>query len=84
MQVGLEGDVAAHGLPVAVEGESDDARVTVEDGAAGVAARDVVVREEAELQIALRVGVRAEVAVAYEGEDLGLHVELRARRVLLL
>ncbi len=38
LQFGLEGDVAAHGLPVAVEGDADELSVAVDLGSAAFAA----------------------------------------------
>ena len=49
----LEGDVAAHGLPVAVEGQTDEVAVGVNHRTAGVAARDVVGGDEVDHQLAL-------------------------------
>ena len=47
----VEVDVGAEAVPVAVEGETDQLSLAIEHGAAGVAARDVVVGEEAELHL---------------------------------
>ena len=42
LEVGLKLDVTAHRLPIAVKGETDQVSLAIEDGAAGVAAGDVV------------------------------------------
>ena len=57
MHLVLEGEVAAHGFPVAVEGKADQFAVAVDDGAARVAASDVVGRDEVHRQLSFRVGI---------------------------
>ena len=47
LQLGLEGDVATHCLPVAVEGEADEFAAGVHNGAARVTAGNVVIGCEA-------------------------------------
>ena len=55
LQLGVEHDVAAQGLPVAVEGQADELTIGIHDRAAGVTARDVVVGEEADVHGAVLV-----------------------------
>ena len=56
----IEVDVARQAIPVSVECQSDEMAVSVEHRAAGVTSRDVVIGEEAELQLAaVLVGVAA-------------------------
>ena len=56
-------DVAAHRIPVSVESQSYKLSLSVKHGASGVSARDVVVRQEAELHFAaFFILVRAEIA----------------------
>ncbi len=69
-------DVAAHGFPVAVEGQSQELAFGVEHGAARIAARDVVVGDEAYFHFALLIGITAEVAGRKQGEDFGLYCEI--------
>ena len=48
----VEIDVAGETVPVAVEGETDEMTLAIENWRAAVAARDVVVGEETELHLA--------------------------------
>ena len=71
LQVAVEADVAAHGFPVAVEGQSDEFAASVEHGAAGVSAGDVVVADEAELHLSgMLVGISSPVALLHQGHDV--------------
>ena len=54
----VEVDVARQAIPVSVECQSNEMAVSVEHRAAGVTSRDVIIGEEAELQLAaVLVGV---------------------------
>lgn len=53
LQLRLVEIVAAHGLPVAVESQAHELAVGIEHGAAAVAARDVVVGDEADGHLSL-------------------------------
>ena len=66
LQLWLKGDVATHGLPIAVEGEADQTSLLVEDRATRVAARNVVVGQETKLKVALGIGIRSEIAAAHQ------------------
>ena len=57
LQFGFEVDVAAHGFPVAVKGQTDEFALTIHDGAAGVTTGDIVSRQEAHDEFAVVVGV---------------------------
>ena len=62
LQAGFVKVVAAHGLPVTVESQAEQLAARVEHGAARVAARNVVVRDEAHLHLpAAAVGVTADI-----------------------
>ena len=76
LQLRLEGYVARHRLPVAVEGEAYEAAVAVEHRRARIAARDVEVGEEAGVDAAVGVGIAAVVLGAVELLELVLDGEL--------
>jgi hypothetical protein len=84
LQLGLEGDVAAHGLPVAIEGDADEFAVAVDHRAAAVAARDVVVADEAGDQLAVLIGVAAVILLHQQLVLAAGHDEFIVRGVLLL
>lgn len=74
----VEHDVGSQAVPVAVEGQADEAALTVEEGRTTVSTRDVVVGEQAELHLARRlVGIRAVVGGAHQlvHDRLGLIVD---------
>ena len=71
LQIVIEVDVAAQRFPVAVEGATDEVTFAVNDRAAGVAARDVVGRQEADGHGAVGHGVAAEVLLLDEFLQLG-------------
>ena len=50
----VEVDVATEAVPVAVKGQSDELTFAVEDRRTGVSPRDIVVGEEAKLQLSGR------------------------------
>ena len=71
LKVAVETDVATHGLPVAVEGQSDEFAASVEHGAAGVSAGDIVVADEAELHLAgVLVGISSPFALLHQRHDV--------------
>ena len=75
LQVLVEGYVARHGLPVAVEGQPEQFAAPVEHGRAGVAARDVVVGEKAEMHVARRlVGIASPLALLHQRDDVVLQL----------
>ena len=80
----FEGDVAAHGFPVAVEGEADEVAVCVHDGAAGVAARDVGAVDEAHDELAVLVCIWPKVTRLDELLEALRNDELRVAVVLFL
>ena len=84
LQVVVEVDVAAQRLPVAVEGAADESAFTVDDGAAGVSARDVVGGQEADGHGAVGHGIAAEVFLLDEFFQLGGYHELGILGVFLL
>ena len=73
-QILCESNVAAQGVPVTVESQSDKFALAVEHRAAGISAGNVVVRKKTELHFAaFLVFVRAEVAFFEESFDFRFH-----------
>ena len=61
-QARVEVDVGRETVPVAIESEADELSFAIEDRRATVAAGDVVVRQEAEIQsVAYRIRITAEI-----------------------
>ena len=74
LERGVEADVARHGLPVAVEGQADELALTVEHRGATVAARNVVVREEAQMEVVgAAVSIAPPVTTLKQRDDVLFH-----------
>ena len=84
LEVWLEHHVAGHRLPVAVEGQSDELAVGVEDRAAGVAAGDVVGGEETAREVAVGHSVLSVVSLDIELLEFLSNDELIVVRILFL
>ena len=76
LQAGLVEIIAAHGLPIAVESQAEELTARVEHGAARVTARDVVIRNEADLHLSAPIGITAVVAALQQAHQLGLQGEV--------
>ncbi len=84
LQFGFKGDVAAHGFPVAVEGETDELAFAVDDGTAAVATGDVVVGGEVDPETAVFVAVPSVVGSGVEFFEALGHKELKIVGVFFL
>ena len=82
LQVIVEVDVTAQRLPVAVESSTDELSFAIDDGAAGVAAGDVVRREEANRHGAVCHGVASEVFLLNQFFQLGGYYEFTVFGIL--
>ena len=82
LQVIVEVDVTAQRLPVAVESSTDELSFAIDDGAAGVAAGDVVRREEANRHGAVCHGVASEVFLLNQFFQLGGYHEFTVFGIL--
>ena len=84
LQVGFEHHVAGHALPVAVEGETYQAAVSIKDGASGITSSDVVVGEEVDRQVAISHCVLSVVLGLIESLEFGRYLELVVVGIFLL
>ena len=82
LQVIVEVDVTAQRLPVAVESSTDELSFAIDDGAARVAAGDVVRREEANRHGAVCHGVASEVFLLNQFFQLGGYYEFTVFGIL--
>lgn len=84
LQVIVEVDVAAQRFPVAVESTADEVALTVDDGATGVTACDVVSGQEADGHGTIGHGVASEVFLLNQLLQLGGYYEFRIFGVFFL
>ena len=60
LQIRFKSDITTHRLPVTVESKSNQTGVLIEYRATGITTRDIIVREEAQLQFPFFICVRSE------------------------
>lgn len=84
LQIRFKSDITTHRLPVTVESKSNQTGVLIEYRATGITTRDIIVREEAQLQFPFFICVRSEITATNQIQYLRLYPELIARRVLFL
>ena len=82
LQVRFESDVTAHGFPVSVESKTDQTGILIEYRATGVTAGNIIVCQEAKLQLSVFVGILAKVLAADQVQDFRLNPELIIFRIL--
>ena len=82
LQVRFESDVTAHGFPVSVESKTDQTGVLIEYRATRVTTGNIIICQEAKLQLSVFVGILAKVLAADQVQDFRLNPELIIFRIL--